>query len=36
VREWKDGKFNGHGTLTYINGTVEKGIWKDGNIVERQ
>ena len=30
----KDGKFHGQGTLTYINGTVEKGIWKDGNIIE--
>jgi len=36
VGEFKDGKFHGQGTLTYINGVVEKGIWKDGNLVEPQ
>jgi len=34
--KWKDGKFHGQGTLTYINGVVEKGVWKDGNLVEPQ
>ena len=36
VGEWKDSKFHGQGSLTYTNGTVETGVWKDGNIVERQ
>ena len=36
IGEWKDGKLNGQGTLTYTDGTVEKGVWEDGNIVEPQ
>ena len=36
VGEFKDGKPHGQGTMTYADGTVEKGIWKDGELVEVQ
>ena len=29
VGEFKDGNFNGQGTKTWANGTVEEGIWKN-------
>ena len=35
IREYKNDLENGQGTLTYIDGKVEKGIWKDGNLVEQ-
>ena len=34
VGEWKDGKRRGRGTYTYADGTVEKGIWKNGEFVK--
>jgi len=34
VGEWKDGKQHGQGTYTYADGTVEKGIWEEGLLVE--
>ena len=34
VGEHKDGKQHGHGTLTYADGRVEKGIWKNGQLLE--
>ena len=34
VGEWRDGNMNGQGTFTLANGTVKKGIWKDGELVE--
>ena len=36
IGEFKNGKRNGKGTLTYLNGTSEKGIWKDNNLIESQ
>ena len=32
VGEYKDNKKNGQGTLTYADGTIEEGIWKDGEL----
>ena len=32
----KDGSLNGQGTRTYADGRVEKGIWKDGQLVKEQ
>jgi hypothetical protein len=32
VGEFKDGKYNGQGTLTYPDGRVERGIWKNNEI----
>ena len=34
VGEFKDSSRNGQGTLTYVDGTVEKGIWENGELVE--
>ena len=34
VGGWKDGKFHGEGTLTYVNGVIEKGIWENDELVE--
>ncbi|HPF06878.1 MAG TPA: hypothetical protein PK293_12650, partial [Spirochaetota bacterium] len=31
--EVRDGQKNGHGTLTYADGTVQKGEWKDGEFM---
>ena len=31
---YKQGKENGYGKLTYPDGRVEKGIWKDNNLVK--
>ena len=31
--EWVDGKKNGQGTMTYADGRVESGTWKDGSFV---
>lgn len=31
--EWVNGKRNGQGTMTYADGTVESGTWKDGIFV---
>ena len=28
--EWKDGKQNGQGTLTFLDGSKYEGEWKDG------
>ena len=33
VGEFKNGKFNGQGILTYADGTVEDGLWKDDQFV---
>ena len=34
IGEWKDGKENGQGTYTFANGTVDKGIWKNNQLIE--
>ena len=34
VGGWSYGNMNGQGTFTLANGTVKKGIWKDGELVE--
>jgi len=34
VGEWRDGFMNGQGTFTLADGTVKKGNWKDGQLVE--
>ncbi len=34
--EIKNGKANGQGTMTYADGTVKKGIWKDDEFVKSQ
>ena len=34
VGEYKDGKRNGLGTYTFANGTVDKGIWKNNQLIE--
>ena len=34
VGEWKDAKLHRRGTYTYADGTVEKGIWKNGEFVK--
>ena len=34
VGEYKDGKRHGEGTYTQVDGTVGKGIWEDGELVE--
>ena len=34
VGEVKDGKKHGQGTFTMIDGTIEKGIWQHGVLVE--
>lgn len=34
--EWKNGKFSGEGVLTYSNGDIVSGIWKDGRLIEKQ
>ena len=31
--EWVNGKRNGQGTMTYADGRVESGTWKDGEFV---
>jgi hypothetical protein len=33
VGEWKDGKFHGQGYLTLLDGTVQKGIWENGEFI---
>jgi hypothetical protein len=33
VGEFKDGNFNGQGTLTTSDGTVESGTWEDNKLV---
>ena len=34
VGEFKDGKQHGQGTYTWADGRVEKGIWKNDELVE--
>jgi len=34
VGEFKDAKRNGLGTYTFANGTVDKGIWKNNQLIE--
>ena len=34
VGKHKDGKRHGEGTYTQVDGTVGKGIWEDGGLVE--
>ena len=36
VGEYKDDKRHGQGTYTFADGTIEKGIWKNNELVERQ
>ena len=33
VGEFKDDMMNGQGTLTYVNGNVHKGEWKNGKQI---
>ena len=35
VGEFKDGYYHGQGTLTNSDGTIDKGIWKNDELVER-
>ena len=35
VGEFKYGKGHGQGTFTFADGTVDNGIWKDSELVER-
>jgi hypothetical protein len=34
VGEWKNEKRHGKGIYTWADGTVEKGIWENGKLVE--
>jgi TonB family protein len=34
--EWKNGKFNGQGIISYTNGDVTEGIWQDGTFVRAE
>ena len=34
IGEFKDDKRNGLGTYTFANGTVDKGIWKNNQLIE--
>ena len=36
VGEFKKAKWHGQGTLTRIDGKVEKGIWEKGQLVKEQ
>jgi len=36
VGEWKNGKFNGQGIISYTNGDVTEGIWQDGTFVRAE
>ena len=31
--EWKDGEYNGQGTMTFTDGTTYTGKWEDGEQV---
>ena len=33
VGEWLNSQYNGQGTLTYPDGTIQEGIWKDGECI---
>ena len=35
VGEHKDGKRDGQGTFTYADGKIEKGIWKNNKLIEK-
>ncbi len=35
VGDWKGYSLDGHGTKTYPDGRIDKGIWKNGKLVER-
>jgi len=32
----KNGLFHGYGTVTHFNGTITKGIFKGGELIEEQ
>ena len=34
VGQWKNGNQNGQGTLTFFDGEIIKGTWKDGEPVK--
>ena len=34
--QWKDSVPNGKGTYTFANGKVDKGIWKNGELIKRK
>jgi hypothetical protein len=34
--EWKNGKFHGRGIVSYSNGDVTEGIWRDGTLVRAE
>ena len=34
--EWEDSVPNGEGIYTYVDGKIDKGIWKKGELVERK
>ena len=31
--KWRDGEKNGHGTLTFADGRVKKGIWENNKFL---
>ena len=33
IGEHKDGKFHGQGTYTYTDGTVERGLWENDELI---
>ncbi|MHB8962059.1 MAG: hypothetical protein ACYC5K_02790 [Saccharofermentanales bacterium] len=33
--EWKDGQYNGQGTMTYADGTECSGVWDNGRLVKQ-
>ena len=32
VGEFKDNKRNGQGTYTYVDGTIQEGLWQNGTL----
>ena len=36
VGQWKDSLPDGQGTYTFVNGKVEIGIWKKGELIKRE
>jgi len=33
IGEWKDGRKDGQGTLTWSDGKIQKGIWENGKYL---
>jgi len=34
IGQFKNSQFNGQGTLTWADGKIEKGIWKNGKLIK--